>query len=399
MSTKGSELQEAFFDFDELFFSRTDPRGIILSGNAVFQRVSQFKWNELLNKPHNLIRHYDMPKGVFCIFWDFLKSKKPIGAYVKNKSKDGKYYWVFAIATPIENGYLSVRLKPSSKMFSLIKKAYKSFLDDEKNSELTPKESADKIKQALKDLGFESYERFMSTAIRMEIEARNSKLKKSKDNTMCAFERLTTDIAAISKESNVIQESYHQNQYVPRNLQIQSFRLGDAGNSISIVSKNYNEVSLEIQKDISRLNESASEVFERIYEAQFLLCTTRIQNEVINFFKNEEVEGCIDAENEMALLEMQKNAYEDKAKDSMSKLLYTFKSLLDDCNKIKKSSISLDVIRIMAKMEASSVSEQQSSLGELINDLSTFQESLSVGIKNIEHCNFNIHTEIKRMCA
>ena len=57
--------QESSFGFDELFFSRTSKSGIILSGNAVFQRVSHYSWDELIDKPHNIIRHPDMPRGVF----------------------------------------------------------------------------------------------------------------------------------------------------------------------------------------------------------------------------------------------------------------------------------------------------------------------------------------------
>ena len=55
---------EVPFTFEELFFSRTDWRGVILAGNSVFQRVSLYDWDELIQKPHNVIRHPDMPKGV-----------------------------------------------------------------------------------------------------------------------------------------------------------------------------------------------------------------------------------------------------------------------------------------------------------------------------------------------
>jgi hypothetical protein len=57
------DQQEAPFSFEELFFSRTDARGIILAGNSVFQRISQYDWDALIKKPHNIIRHPDMPKG------------------------------------------------------------------------------------------------------------------------------------------------------------------------------------------------------------------------------------------------------------------------------------------------------------------------------------------------
>ncbi len=88
---------EVPFDFDELFFSRTDKRGKIRSGNSVFHRISRFEWDELLGKPHNVIRHPDMPRGVFWLMWERIRRGLPTSAYVKNRAKDGRHYWVYAI--------------------------------------------------------------------------------------------------------------------------------------------------------------------------------------------------------------------------------------------------------------------------------------------------------------
>ena len=57
-------LDESPFAYDELFFSRTDLKGTIQAGNNVFQRVSEFTWDELLGRPHNVIRHPEMPRAV-----------------------------------------------------------------------------------------------------------------------------------------------------------------------------------------------------------------------------------------------------------------------------------------------------------------------------------------------
>ncbi len=124
--------KESDFKFNELFFSRTNKKGIVLSGNSVFQRVSKYNWDEFLNKPHNVIRHPGMPRGVFYLFWDYILSDKLTGAYVVNKSKDDSYYWVYALVSPIENGFLSIRLKPSSPIFDLVKIKYAELLKIEK---------------------------------------------------------------------------------------------------------------------------------------------------------------------------------------------------------------------------------------------------------------------------
>ncbi len=90
---------EAPFKIDETFYSRTDERGVIKSGNFVFRRVADYSWDEMIGAPHKIIRHPDMPKAVFWLLWDTIKRGEAIGAYVKNLAKDGLYYWVFAVVT------------------------------------------------------------------------------------------------------------------------------------------------------------------------------------------------------------------------------------------------------------------------------------------------------------
>ena len=149
--------------------SRTDDRGVIQSANSTFQRLAGFEWNELLGAPHKIIRHPDMPKGVFHLFWERLKSGKPIGAYVKNKAKDGRFYWVFAIAMPVHGGYVSVRLKPTSDCFAKVRQAYGVLLEAEKKENLTPAQSADRLHKMVRDLGYDCYREAMATWIRSEI--------------------------------------------------------------------------------------------------------------------------------------------------------------------------------------------------------------------------------------
>jgi PAS domain S-box-containing protein len=103
---------ERAFGAGELFFSATDRKGIIRAGNDVFVRVSAYERDELIGRPHNIIRHMDTPRCVFKLLWEYLERREPIAAYVKNRAKDGGYYWVLAVVVPAGDGYLSVRVKP-----------------------------------------------------------------------------------------------------------------------------------------------------------------------------------------------------------------------------------------------------------------------------------------------
>jgi PAS domain S-box-containing protein len=92
--------RETTFGEEEIIVSKTDPRGVVTYANQVFIRVSGYKEEEILGKPHNLIRHPDMPRCVFHLLWTQLKAGREIFAYVKNMARNGDHYWVWANVTP-----------------------------------------------------------------------------------------------------------------------------------------------------------------------------------------------------------------------------------------------------------------------------------------------------------
>jgi PAS domain S-box-containing protein len=88
-----ADAREREFGIEELFFSTTDVKGHISAGNEVFTRISGYTEDELLGRAHNVIRHPDMPRGVFQLLWDTIQAGRPIAAYVKNRAKDGELYF------------------------------------------------------------------------------------------------------------------------------------------------------------------------------------------------------------------------------------------------------------------------------------------------------------------
>ncbi len=99
-----------------LIVSRTDTKGRLTSFNDEFVQAAGFTEAELMGQPHNIIRHPDMPPEAFENLWDTLKAGKPWAGAVKNRRKNGDFYWVLATASPIrENGqvagYTSIRTK------------------------------------------------------------------------------------------------------------------------------------------------------------------------------------------------------------------------------------------------------------------------------------------------
>jgi len=124
---------------DDFIVSKTDLKGRITYVNKIFMEMSEFSEEELLGKPHNIIRHKAMPKAVFKLLWDMVQNKEEIFAYVLNKTKKGNDYWVYANITPSVDprgniiGYYSVRRKPNPTAVKIIEPLYAQMLQAEKN--------------------------------------------------------------------------------------------------------------------------------------------------------------------------------------------------------------------------------------------------------------------------
>ena len=125
---------------EDFIVSKTDLKGRITYGNRIFIEFSGYSENELLGAQHNIIRHPDMPRAVFKLLWDTLQAGQECFAYVKNMSKDGGFYWVFANVTSSYDaqgnvtGYYSVRRKPKAETVKVIADLYRAMLEAEKKA-------------------------------------------------------------------------------------------------------------------------------------------------------------------------------------------------------------------------------------------------------------------------
>ena len=123
--------EELVLDKNSFLLSETDEKGIIKYANEEFCKNAEYKLEELIGKPHNLVRHPDMPKAAFEDLWNTVKSGKPWKGFVKNRTKSGKYYWVFATVFPFTScdgskGYISCRRMASKKEIEKYEAIYKT---------------------------------------------------------------------------------------------------------------------------------------------------------------------------------------------------------------------------------------------------------------------------------
>ncbi|MBW7901003.1 MAG: methyl-accepting chemotaxis protein [Rhodocyclaceae bacterium] len=121
---------ESLLPEDEFIYSRTNLKGIVEEANEAFCKVSGFTREELVGKNHNMVRHPDMPPAAFEDLWRDLKNGRPWRGIVKNRRKDGGFYWVVANVSPVREhgkivGYQSVRSRPKPEEIAAADAAYR----------------------------------------------------------------------------------------------------------------------------------------------------------------------------------------------------------------------------------------------------------------------------------
>lgn len=305
---------EREFSLNELFFSTTDLHGVILHGNEVFTRISGYKECELIGAPHSLIRHPDMPRAVFGLLWSTIQEGRTIAAYVKNLAKDGCYYWVLALAMPCREGYLSIRLKPTSPLLQTVKALYGEMLRTERSIEVEPKfrkagiaASTELLVKRLKELGFRSYEEFMMQALAAELSARHQGMAECPkydgsatsderpnaglyvqcqaldDQLQLAYERIgefrATSVTLMQKSSTILSMA-ESIRVLSMHATISAGKLGQDGATLQVVSESLRTVSDDSQDVTRRLLARMDSVVEILDRLIFALAATKLQSEI-----------------------------------------------------------------------------------------------------------------------
>lgn len=156
---------EVDVDSKREILSETDVQGNIIYANDYFVELSGYSEAELVGSPHNILRHPNMPETVFKLLWDALNAGKKYKAIVKNRRKDGKYYWVYSEYEPLFDtqkkirGFRSRRWPVSKKVLVDVEALYRKLLDLEETK--SPAEAEMFLELKLHQDGFHDYAEFI----------------------------------------------------------------------------------------------------------------------------------------------------------------------------------------------------------------------------------------------
>ena len=306
--------QERNFQIEELFFSITDPKGKITFANDVFLRLSGWDEKDLIGSPHNIIRHPDMPRAVFYVMWDYLNAGKPFAGYVKNMANDGAYYWVMALIFPYEDGFFSIRLKPSSPYFKKIRAHYSEILayENEESAKNGDKQgmmaAVELFLRRVKEDGYDDYDHFMWKALEKEMRHREDELRRkgfrrkyrngAVSEQIRAFDTHLTDLFDRLKSLKELHEKLlEHSRYILQlsrtirllslNAQVGSAQMDGDGASLSAVAGQMGDQSKDGEMMLADMQKHVTALSKLLDKVNFDIITAKMQVEMSTIFLDE----------------------------------------------------------------------------------------------------------------
>ncbi|MGE9746360.1 PAS domain-containing protein [Bdellovibrio bacteriovorus] len=396
---------ESPFGFDEFFFSTTDKRGVIRYGNDVFVRVSVYPKESMLGAPHSLIRHPDMPRAVFKEFWSFLNQGKAVGAYVKNLAGNGSYYWVYAFAFPIGDGYLSVRFKPSSELFSVVQGLYKEVLAYEQQ-EHSLEESHQHLLLKIQEAGFPDYESFMMKAVMEELKARAAQVlaSESRSSGATGASQITAVTNSTTRKLNDVfdklrdfqganqsldsamgrlDQGFQQLKFISINMKIAAAKFGEMAASLGVVSHEFSVLSGTIEKHLGGLSGFVEELSSVIQKCVLRAAALNVQMLMVDFFVRESIAKLATSENAFDEMLQNQKAFSDlfaqycqNLDKEFSELKKSLSAISYEMLEVAKFVTGLEVVRQMGAIESARTTEIRNSFTHYLEAMDDFIQLL-----------------------
>lgn len=429
-TTKNKDItpinQESPFDIHELFFSVTNPLSVIKYGNDVFLRTAKYKSDEIFGQYHNIIRHPDMPMAAFRIMWEYLLNKQSVAVYVKNLASDGSYYWVMALMLPTEDGYLSIRLKPTSPLFEKIKSIYHDTLTFEKelsktnDREYTAKASKSYLIEQLAKEGFDSYDNFMKHALVLEVLNREKSITdryshfefegNEEVEKLVAIHKILCEMVVFSdkletmhqnllKYSNFILHLSNTILSIAINARLQSSKLDQADQSLSVISEKMGEQTQWGEESLKHIISIIGDMYNLFGKLNFDVISSKLQVEMslINTYEFLASEHAEDDPSEF----MNNHHRVENYEETKELLTRTYSPLLSNIQKhifeipfiqnqiqnsikdIEKYLTILRFIYITGKVEITRMTQKDDSFQETFEDLIKELEAADKHLSNL----------------
>lgn len=372
-SSTDSAEAEVRFPADKILVSATDQRGVITFASDSFCEVAGYTNDELMGAPHKIVRHPDMPKGIFYLVWETLKAGRPVCAYVKNKTKSGGFYWVLAVMTLTENGYLSSRIRPETELFDKTKKIYAELLQEEAKG-LTPEQSAAKFKEMIAEEGFASLEAYSGFALNAEFKHRD-RISSELVQSFASMDELELLIRDMQGLVDNIEQGFERVRGEPVNLRILAGRLEGAGAALGTISQNYDAMAKEMHGLVGRLHDPETGALQQMHAAvlhgRAILQSSQLFDEACKAVQLQD--NC--STKDIRALQEHGEKLQTKCRARLIEISSIGKSIPDICRSLRRRINGLDVVKLLCKVESGRMRDVDSGLDGIIARLENFHDN------------------------
>ena len=362
---------EVPFGIEELFYSRTDLRGVILAGNPVFRRVAGYDWGQLIGAPHRIVRHGTTPKAVFRILWSTIQKGQPAVAYVCNRAVDGRHYWVLATVLPFGDAYLSVRIKPSSGLLPTIKALYCDLAEAERQG-LSVEDSVTRLLATLRSAGFADYPAFMRHALAQETAARAMALQSPA--ALAEVGLIRKGLSDVIAEQEAMVGDFERLRILPTNMRILASRLEPTGGPVGAISDIYLMISADIFAKVGAFSQGEASLCRRMSDhfekAVFLMTCSHLQDEVIRAFRPQDLAGSgMDCAQEVSYLHHLGSNYRSLAAQALDAAMALAAKITEASSDLRRAMLSLETITVMGRVESARIGPEGLRINATINQL------------------------------
>lgn len=358
---------------------RTDMNGIIRYANEDFLQLYMYPAEELVGAPASILRHPDMPAGVFWKMWQTLQTGKASGGYLCNRAQDGSTVWMFALMIPVPKGITAVQMRPLGPELTVAQSIHETMREAEASG-MSPEKSAVLMDRELADRGFGDPRTFFSKAVSEEVAARRTLRLAQEMSWIGGLQTLRDAMRELMDEQYRLVATFRALYLVPTNMRILASRMEPTGGPISSISDNYKRASAEINsalKEMSGDDHGPGRLAGAIDEAILCLgCAILQQQTCDQMIRQAQAGGGAAGDSDIAMFQAAQSASRRCGREGLDSVTQLVRKISSDGHALQRLMAGLDQIRILGQVESGRSRDRDNGLASIMDQLGTFHESI-----------------------
>ncbi|MFN3607257.1 MAG: hypothetical protein ACK4SS_08715, partial [Cypionkella sp.] len=287
---------------------------------------------------------------------------------------DGRGYWVIALLMPLEDGYLSVRIKPISPLFDNIKHIYADISAAEQSEGISIETSQERLVAAICNMGYANYDAFMMDAFSQEFKQRSLAISPKLKGYFGDVERIIGALRQIETCQGALLGAVESLRDLPTNMRIVASRLEPSGGPLSAMSDIYNSTSSVLFREITEFALGQNSISKRMRasfeRAIFLRNACLLLGETVASTAKEDLQAHgVDTKAEAEILANLMMVYEAQDRAALQQAERLAQEMNRASYDLRRSMLGLDTIRVMGLVESGRLGPEGSRIGATMDQI------------------------------